>query len=310
MALVEPDGEDSTNIQTDTYLAELGVKYVRNSLVWRNAEPFQGTYNWTPSDKKARRFHALGMDWLPIILQTPDWASGGGGVFVKPNNMQDIGNFTGKAVQRYKPGGDFAKQEGLTDGWGVRVWEIWNEPNLIQFWPTGKNAQEYTSMLQACYIAAKAADPKCYVMNGGLLHGAEIRYGHDMLNAGAKGYFDICALHPYTSGGPPSEMRTTVADFRTKVLDPSGLGDLPVWATEFGYETAGANSVGQALQASYLTEVMGTSFALNLVDVMFWFTLWDGGDITDHYGLVHRFAGGANGLKPSYAAYRDTIPVP
>lgn len=51
---------------------------------------------------------------------------------------------------------------------GVHTFEIWNEPNYAQFWPSAPNAAEYVTMLKAGYAAVKTADPGATVLMGGL----------------------------------------------------------------------------------------------------------------------------------------------
>lgn len=166
-------------------------------------------------------------------------------------------------------------------------------------------------MLQACYTGAKAADPNCKVMNGGLIRGGERPYAQSMFNAGAKGYFDIFAIHPYTSGGSISLMETSCLRMKSDVLVPQGLGDIPFWVTEFGYQTAGPEGVTQQQQADYLNLFYNFYQKQNkLFDIGFWFTIWDGGAITDSYGLVHLFANNSISQKLSYPVYRDDLPVP
>ena len=47
---------------------------------------------------------------------------------------------------------------------GVHFYEIWNEPNLVQFWPTADDPDrattEYMAMVEAAYPRIKAADPE------------------------------------------------------------------------------------------------------------------------------------------------------
>ena len=57
-------------------------------------------------------------------------------------------------VNRYKPGGELARQQGWQDGWGIRHWELWNEADSPQFW-TG-SLQDYAQLVKVGYLAVKA----------------------------------------------------------------------------------------------------------------------------------------------------------
>jgi hypothetical protein len=45
----------------------------------------------------------------------------------------------------------------------VRVWEIWNEPDLSSFWSGA--VEDYVALLAAAYRGAKRADPECLVVS-------------------------------------------------------------------------------------------------------------------------------------------------
>jgi polysaccharide biosynthesis protein PslG len=51
---------------------------------------------------------------------------------------------------------------------GVRTFEIWNEPNIVQFWRPKPNPAAYSADLVAAYAAIKTVDPSAFIISGGL----------------------------------------------------------------------------------------------------------------------------------------------
>lgn len=125
----------------------------------------------------------------------------GPGKSINPSNAWARFVFT--VVTRYKPGGELAASQGWGPDAGVRVWEIWNEPDLAFFWDG--TPQEYARLLKVAYMAAKQADPQARVMFGGLVYFEEDafleivlrEFDRDPLAAAYSYFHDIVAVHNY-----------------------------------------------------------------------------------------------------------------
>jgi hypothetical protein len=157
---------------------------------------------------------------------------------------------------------DFARRVATRFAGKISAYEVWNEENATVFWSTGADPAAYTRMLKVVYPAIKAADPNATVLVGGLspLPHAQgmmspVDYLKGMYAAGAKGYFDALAYHPYatttfsqsyyTSGGALNVLvklrQVMVAKGDTKLI----------WATEYGMPT-GPGYLTEAQQAEYI----------------------------------------------------------
>ena len=129
---------------------------------------------------------------------------------------------------------------------GVHVYEVWNEPDLASFWPSGPNAAEYVQMLKAAYPAAKAADPSSTVL-GGALSDDNYSYLQAMYAAGARGNFDAVSTHDYPNDSPDacwndSSGRHSRYAFCSledvhNTMVANGDADKQMWLTEFGWST-------------------------------------------------------------------------
>jgi hypothetical protein len=141
----------------------------------------------------------------PDSLYEPVFSDGsdapGPGKTINPGNVW--ARFVYAAVNRYKPGGVLAAQNGWGAGVGVRAWEMWNEPDLAMFWDDSE--ADYARLLKVGYLAAKHADPEARVLFGGLAYFEEDAFLELVLRvfdgdplAVQHGYFhDIVAVHNY-----------------------------------------------------------------------------------------------------------------
>jgi hypothetical protein len=227
-----------------------GVNTVRVMIPWAGIEKTKGTYNWTAVDTIVNAANARGMSVLGMVNSTPQWAAQAGQPALS-------GPPASNAVFA-----DFAKRVATRYAGKVSAYEVWNEENATVFWSTGADPAAYTQMLKAVYPAIKAADPNATVLVGGLspLPHAQgmmspVDYLKGMYAAGAKGYFDALAYHPYatttfsqsyyTSGGALNVLtklrQVMVAKGDTKLI----------WATEYGMPT-GPGYLTEAQQAEYI----------------------------------------------------------
>ncbi|MGC9348276.1 MAG: hypothetical protein ACP5JG_09085 [Anaerolineae bacterium] len=130
--------------------------------------------------------------------------------------------------------------------------EVWNEPNLDFQWGNQPvDPIRYTEMVKRAYRGAKAADPRIIVVAGSLAPTGgtgdgramdDVAFLEAMYGAGLKGHFDAISIHNYGFGGPPEDKTwgSGIVNFRRAedihaVMVSHGDGDLPVWATEFGW---------------------------------------------------------------------------
>jgi len=104
----------------------------------------------------------------PQNLGEPVFSDGtdvpGAGKTINANNYW--AHFVYSVVARYMPGGVLAQAQGWGPDKGVRLWEIWNEPDWEFFW--NGDAAQYARALKVAYLAIQQADPAAEVMFGGL----------------------------------------------------------------------------------------------------------------------------------------------
>lgn len=302
---------DSLSEQTATepIVAESGAKYVRMTLNWSDAEPKRGEFNswWMAQyDNAVNLAQQAGAKIIFVVGSSPSWASGSSNTETPPQNPADYAEFIHAMAARYAG--------------RVTAWEIWNEENTPRFWSTGPNAAQYTTLLKTAYPAVKSADPNALVLFGGTSLSA-YKFISEAYADGAKGSFDVMAVHPYSCRAPSSIVR----DSSGNITEDSFLGyrtvhnvmvangdEKPMWFTEFGWSSSTGNScgVGTAEQAAYVTEAFKLTDQDPYVQVACWYNLrndyWshDENSVEAQYGLLEtNFA-----PKPSFAAFKAYMP--
>jgi hypothetical protein len=309
-----PDSEKQRSVEATT---ELGSKWSRIHVQWREAEPARGAFNewWMDEYEEAVDLaRAAGQQVVVMVYNAPAWASGSPTRNV-PADPADFANFVSELAERLR---------GRVAGY-----EIWNEPNFERFWSGGPDAAEYAQLLRAVYPAVRAADPAAKVVFGGL-SGNDYAFLERAYDAGAKGHFDVLATHPYTYCGDsgPDEVRRrgdgrltpdTFTAYRELHASMAARGDVkPIWVTEFGWNTTsrkcdpGAGfwqgGVSAQQQAANLRRAFEIFASDPYVEVAMWYSL------RDPYWLVDAPADpeATTGLltvgyerKPAFAAFRD-----
>jgi hypothetical protein len=271
-----------THAQIDASLDDMqamGVNQVRILIPMAYVEPSQGVYNFATTDYIVNAANQRGMAVLGVLNSTPAWAiPAGQPVFSTPPASNAVfASFASAVATRYA--GE------------ISAYEVWNEPNTASFWTPTPSAADYVKLLQATYTAIKAADPNATVIAAGLIslpnNGSfstnPIDYLSQMYQAGAKGYFDAVAIHPYqftvpfSQGGPYGDAApiNQVAAMHA-VMVANGDGNKLIWSTEYGEPTAPAYGITDATQASFTQDYLtawsqisyaGPSFIYTTVDI-------------------------------------------
>jgi len=307
------------------------AKVARVDILWNLVAPLEPSnptdpndpqYDWSRLDAIFTGFAANGITPIVSTYSTPDWAVAGKNPRrvsqYNPNapRPQQYADFMQAVATRYN--GAFIPPGSLTPLPRVRHLEIWNEPNIVQFFRyNGKSSlARYKSLVRAAYPAIKRSDPNAVVIAG--VGGPRSSTGDG--NIGARTWltgltgdkslkFDAYSQHIYPSQGPKFTSKSYLKAFPTwnslpeiyAALNKKRKG-MKLYVTEAGYTTARTPfrnvKVTPAQQKLYLTQI----FALPAVKdpqlaTVVWFNLQD--NINWPGGLLR--ASGAK--KPAYAAF-------
>lgn len=280
-----------------------GAAWLRIDVSWRGFETSKGVYDTAllgNLDFIVAEAAARGISVAPVVLAVPDWANGNQGRWTPPTNDQDFADFMRFMAARYSG--------------KITYWELGNEVNETGFWNVDRAASpaRYTAFLKKGYAGTKLGNPNAKVITAGLA-GADFGYLKEMYAAGAKGYFDIVGVHPYTNGRSPyaedAEHPGWVYGGMTNmksVMDSNGDSGKTMWATELGWQTSTVgNFVTKDQQAQYIYDSYKRLYeSFPYVTTIFVYGLRnDGTDpnaAIDNYGLLNRDFS----QRPAYAAYR------
>ena len=141
-------------------------------------------------------------------------------------------------AERYGPDGSFWNERPSLPYRPIRLWEVWNEPNLRQFWDERRvDPREYGRLLRETRGVLRDVDPGARIVSGGLAwkYGGE-RYLGAMLDAAGPCSVDALSLHPYA---PTAERAVDYLSEARSVADSRGLRDVDLWTTEIGWRVGG-----------------------------------------------------------------------
>jgi aryl-phospho-beta-D-glucosidase BglC (GH1 family) len=281
-------------------VADSGSKWLRVDVGWCSLEEsgpglisqwYQGRLDVT-----ADAAEKLGMRLVIQLGCAPKWAGGTGfnDYPTDPGQFQRVAHYL---ADRYKG--------------KVAAWEIWNEPNCIGGCGNG-SPDQYVAVLKAGYRGIKTGDPDVTVVSAGT-SGNDVNWLRRMYAAGAAGFFDALAVHPYqdpATAAPdaPSQgntYRLSTLPMVHRLMVANGDGAKPIWLTEFGWTTAKTGprpGVDDDTQARYLAQaVRQIRSQYPYVTHAFWFCLRDRDDSTpyeNNFGLLHV----RGSPKPAFAA--------
>jgi polysaccharide biosynthesis protein PslG len=268
----------------------LGVNAVRFEANWRWIQPTGPTkFYWARLDREVRLARAAHMTVDLVINDCPAWAAipmAVGRTWPQPKSAEQYGTFAENVAERYAPR-------------GVKLFEIWNEPNDSKYFQPVANVAAYTKMLIAAYKAIKKVDKSAFIISGGLApvnrgHGsyAPIGFLQAMYANGAKGHFDALGDHPYSYPLPPNkykpwswwaQMSRTRPSLRSVMARHHDSGKR-IWITEYGAPSAGPHGVGQKGQATELSQAVLDSKSTSWIGAIFLYSWQDRGRNPSHNG--------------------------
>lgn len=198
---------------------EAGAHGVRIDMWWGVIEPAPNQFDWSHPDRVMKEILDAGLEPLPILCYNPKWDPD-----KSPATMEtrrQFGNYVFEMVNRYKG--------------RVHQWEVWNEPNVDQFWTPAPNAGDYTELLKTAYRKAKEADPHCTVV-GFCTAFVDEYFLRGCYENGAAGNYDAVSVHSYSSTRNEADFEQELLHLRD-LMTEFGDGDKPILITESGYGT-------------------------------------------------------------------------
>jgi Glycosyl hydrolase catalytic core len=217
-------------------VASSGAETVRAAFYWRAAQPTSGAdTSFATYDALVLAAAARGLDVLPVLQGTPDWAAlNPGDPGSPPRDPADFARFLTLLVTRYGPTGSFWAEHPEVARRPIRAWQIWNEPNITRYWNVASWAPPYVKLLKAAHAALRHADKGAKTVLAGLPNESWVALRR-IYAAGGRNAFDVVALHPYTS--TPSNVVRLVR-YARDAMRPRKDTKKPIWITELSWPAA------------------------------------------------------------------------
>jgi hypothetical protein len=211
-------------------MAAAGVRWVRLDLAWSAAEPQPGRYDFGIWERFLEAFDPLGIRVLFILDYGNDLYEEG----FPPSTEEGraaFAAFAGASARHFR---------------GRAAWEIWNEPNLPQYWAGSPDPQAYVALARAAAAEIRRADPEAWIL-GPSLGGDrfDLPYLEATFASGLLDLVDAVSVHPY--GAPhPEAAADFYAEVRGLIARYSPRRDVPIVVSEWGYRVEGLGPEGQA----------------------------------------------------------------
>ncbi len=270
------------------------------------SDSFDPAYRFGGLDELVHNAQVRGAEVMLAIWGTPSWANGGAGPNHVPTRLADLTAFAHALASRYsgtRLGHPF-----------VRFYSVWSEPNRKQFLAPQQNAAGlYAGLYRAAYAGIKSGSPSAQVAIGETSAWGDTdpaRFAELLARSRPRLRFDAWALHPNPRdpAAPPGKAvpwpTVTLSQLPRfeKSLDRwFGRKGIPIWITEFFYETSPEKSYGVSYptQAAYIRQAFAIARKDPRVQMFVWSILRDDPASVLSSGLVKR-----DGTeKPAYAAF-------
>lgn len=220
-------GSHSMDPSTLDLIRKMGVRLVRHTMYWNQVEPTttSGQYDakvlkqW---DDTITRCQKTGIVPLIVVHGNPpgvDFAH-------RQAGYQRFARFMADMAARYP---------------SVRFWELWNEMDqgFTDLFGAGKSeislrerGKMNAEMLKITYPVIKKANPRAWVLTGGMTDWSEFPRG--IYEGGGRDYFDFMNLHTY--GVPVLYGFVGRGLSLYAVMKEFGDEGRPLWNTEFGID--------------------------------------------------------------------------
>ena len=320
--------------QLDAMVAN-GVQNIRVTFDWSFAQPYSSfkqvpatlasqfvdvggiPTRFSETDEVVGLAAQRGLTILPTVFYTPAWDAAPHPLtaFAIPARDGPYANFLSALVHRYGPHGSFWSSNSPKVP--LRMWQVWNEPNISTFWPTQPFQPPYVALLRASHRAVHRADPSARVVLAGMPNYSWRQLAKIYRIKGARRTFDAVGVHPFTR--TPQGVIAILQRIRA-AMNLGGDRKKPIIADEVSWPSSSGktpqnagldfvtNEAGQAKRIGQLLPLLGRNrvrLGLMGFDYYTWAGPEDvGGRPFDFSGLESIGANNTFVAKPALGAFR------
>ena len=238
-------------------MKDAGIYWDHDGFEYGDVHPAPDVWKWDHMDKCVALAKQEGISLIGLLLggPQPDTAT----------RRKAYGEYVYQTVNRYKD--------------TVKIWEIWNEPNIPSFWEN-PDVKLYTLLVKEAYRQAKKADPTCTVIVGST-SGPGTDWFNGIHDNGGWDYCDGISIHPYAMASGPIEQGLDKTLRLLKKQFAAFGKPKPIWSTEVGWQASEARE--EETQATRIVQTYIIHIA-NGIQNMAYFCM----DDYDGWGFVKR----------------------
>ena len=240
-------------------LAALGSRLTRVPIIWSQIQPKPDKWDFSAMDAFLDAAEKHGMKVVLVlgfdndaVEQSPVGAARNG--YIVPSDFPLFREYIERSVRRYKD--------------RAYAWEIWNEPDIVQFW--GGTMDEFFALARCAAEAVRHADPKACLLGTAMTSLAGV-YGVDGIErlhaSGALDQVDHPVMHTYISD--PRGYYGEFLRVRNAAAKYGHSGS--IWITELGITNGGVYPwrVPTDCGAEHVIKAYAIAAAMG-VDVLMW----------------------------------------
>jgi polysaccharide biosynthesis protein PslG len=247
-------------------MAAAGVRWVRVDLAWSSAEPEPGRYDFRRWDRFVDTFEPHGIRVLFILDYGNDMYDEGFPPSTESGRAA-FAAFAGAAARHFR---------------GRGAWEIWNEPNLPQYWAGSPDPVAYVALARAAAAEIRRADPRAWILGPSLGGGTfDYAYLDATFALGLLDVVDAVSVHPYGAAYPEAAA-TFYEEIRRRIAAHAPGRDIPVVVSEWGYALEGLGAEGQA---DYLMRALAVNRRAG-IPITIWFNWQEPVNAWHSFGLL------------------------
>jgi len=233
-------------------------------VTWPDLEPARGQWQFERFDRYISLAQKHGTGILLTLGGSPHWASVRPGIptesqagFSAEPNLEDWRDYVKTVSSRYKG--------------RIQAYEIWNEPNLKQFY--GGTTDQMVVLTKEASQIIHSVDAHAIVVSPSATANYGVPWFTEFLKKGGGEYVDVIGYHFYVNPQTllPEDMVPVIEKVR-QVISENGLGNKPLWNTETGWAPPAAIASDE-VAAGYLARSYILSWAAG-VQRFYWYA-WD-----------------------------------
>jgi endo-1,4-beta-mannosidase len=231
---------------------------------WPDIEPSKGQWRFDLLDKYLTMAESHNTEVLLPLAVTPQWASAQPdvrsgwqqpGLTAEPKDINDWRDYVRKVATHCKG--------------RVHEYEIWNEPNLKQYWIGSPD--QLIALTREAHDIIKEIDPTAIIVSPSATTSSGVGWLAEFLGKGGSKYIDVVGYHFYVHPQTPEAMVGLIQRIK-QTMSSNGAGDKPLWCTEVGWAEP-KPFPSDDLAAAYLARAYILSWAAG-VERLYWFS-WD-----------------------------------